>query len=63
MLKKLFNFYIRLYVEEDKKNQKPRSEIRRLCFLTINIFCITIFSISFFTTVANVLGRLLGIIK
>jgi hypothetical protein len=63
MLKKLFNFYVNLYIAEDRKNQKQRVEIRRICFLSINIIFVSLFCISFFTTIANLLGRLFGVIK
>lgn len=63
MLKKLFDLYVHLYVSEDIKNKKPRVEVRRLMFLTLNIFFLSVFCIGTFIQIMKILGNLLGILK
>ncbi|MFC4651605.1 hypothetical protein ACFO26_01605 [Lactococcus nasutitermitis] len=59
-IKKLFNFYVRLYVSEDVENGKPRIGIKRLLFLGINLFFLGMMGLIIIYVVIKIMGTLLG---
>lgn len=58
MIKKLFNYYVQLYVAEDTKNKKQRIEIRRLLFLIVNLFFLWILCSLILTIFVNFINNI-----
>lgn len=59
MIKKITNFYIKLYISEDIEHGKPRGEVKRLWFLFCSIIFTALCLIGVLGGLLNVIGNLL----
>lgn len=61
-MNKILNYYIYLYTAIDTENNKPRVEMKRLWFLMGNLVFLMIMGVAIFSTIATILGRLIGVL-
>ncbi|MGX7049580.1 hypothetical protein [Pseudolactococcus piscium] len=58
MIKKLFNLYVDFYIGDDSKNGNERVEMKRLLFITVNIFFLWLLASLFLTIFLNFINSI-----